>query len=234
MAYNTNKQYFTLDSVVRTCLIDIGDETLHRYQRFLHWGILCMQMEVNNQVAGYIKGAEFTMSANKTLVVPDDFIDVFRIGLKIDNSNNTLNRMSRSYNLLAYPDNVGHDNEDRDTEYKYCEVVGDGGEVIKDYYYLNRELGVIRFSSEVKGNTVYMEYLSTPYEVNSETKVHVYLFNMVRAYILYQYATNDDRQMLMMRKTTYHRAKIDAKIAMGGFTTETLKKIIEKNRGIIH
>ena len=233
MAYNTNSQYFTLDSVVRTCLVDIGDETLHRYQRFLHWGILCMQLEVNNQVAGYIKGGEFTLTANKSLVCPADFIDVFRMWLRIENTA-TLQKFDRKYNFLAFPDNVTNDDENRTSEYKYCEIIGDGGDVIKDYYALNRELGVIRFSSDVAGDTVYMEYLSTPYEVSGETKVHNYLFNMVRAYIHLQYAKNDDRQMYMARKTEYHREKINAKIAMESFTTQTLKEIIYKNRGTIH
>ncbi len=78
------RQTPTVDGIVRSSLMTLG-LPIHYYVQFLHYALKCLNQELNMDTLPLIKTIEVTLDSNNELQIPRDFIDVIKLGRKVDN-----------------------------------------------------------------------------------------------------------------------------------------------------
>lgn len=228
---NQNEQFVTLDSIIKEALVDIGESSLHRYQQFLQWGWRGVIDHYNTETSGFIKSIETAILPNKTIVVPSDFIDVWRIFVR---DGNTLMCLMREDDAVSYPSNVTNTNIENPDDWIYCLIKGENGIMDNEWFKLYRELGIIQFAGNIATDTIVMEYLSLPLENDESTKVHVYAKEMILAFIhLQRVSFQGNLGEIQIFDRRFKEARRRAKARLQPISTQKIKKIKEKYLGTI-
>ena len=87
MSRDTNG-FVNLDYAVNQCLVDIEDYDMAQYQRFLQFANLGYT-DLNLFVTQNVKVAYLKINDNKTVDLPNDFMDYLKIGVEINLNENS-------------------------------------------------------------------------------------------------------------------------------------------------
>jgi hypothetical protein len=201
----------TIDSIVRSALSARGEESLHKYQRFLQFALQAAA-DFYMDSAGSVKTVKLPMNDLKQVELPLDYIDWVKVGIatgdrvKVFGTNDKLPIMvdkddcgnvkkyeGGSVGLNELPVNFFNYGGYSFLNYinEYGEYIGGlygvGGGYTDDGYYRviknQGENGIIQFNSQVNNTDVYLEYISSGFEPHTETKVHEYAKNAIEFYI---------------------------------------------------
>lgn len=202
---NRLRGFVTLDSIVRSALMDIG-ESLSRYEQFKHFAIEGYR-DFNFDLAAEIKTAYLPLTPWKALELPIDYVDFVMIGV---NTNGDI-RVFTNDDRIALPDEAIIDGDpDAATEegdlplettgqrvhfYNVNSRGEDAGQLygllVKNngvgYWKMNPERREIQFSPHVNANTtIYLEYISDGINPCEKTVVNIYAAKLIKLYIHWQ------------------------------------------------
>lgn len=202
---NRLRGFVTLDSIIRSALMDIG-ESIHRYEQFKHWAIEGYR-DFHFDLAQEIKTAYLPLTAWKAVELPIDYVDFVMIGVSINGDIRVFTNDDR----IALPDEAIIDGDPDDaeeggdlpltntTERVYFYNVNSRGEdagqlyglLAKNngvgYYKMNKERREIQFSPHVNGDTtIYLEYISDGINPCEKTVVNIYAAKLIKLYIHWQ------------------------------------------------
>lgn len=205
------ESYVTIDHIVRTALAVQGEETLHKYQRYLIFALQAAK-DFYMDSAQDVKTIELTMNDIKQVELPLDFVDWVKVGVICGNQIKVfgvcdtlpiLTEKDSCGNLKAY-DNSGCDVNGYPTDYfnyggyyflnytnSYGEVIGGlygvgGGYTDTNYFRVLRNQGtngIIQFSSEVNTKPVYLEYITNGFNPKQESVINSYAERAIENYI---------------------------------------------------
>jgi len=121
---NKQRGVVTLDSIIRSALMDIG-AGMERYEQFKHWAIEGYRM-FHFDHAKEIKTVQLPLTAWKAIELPIDFVDWAMIGIVVNNEIQVMtndNRISLYHpdedELDGYPDDRTATTDDQSTYYFY-------------------------------------------------------------------------------------------------------------------
>lgn len=208
------ESYATVDQIVRSAIIDLGNTSLHHYPRFLQWALECVQ-DWNQDSAQEVKTVKLTMNDIKQVELPADFVDWVKVGIQCGDRIKVMSvrdDMNRLYNtndcgkplpfescgcsvntlpvdLLAIGGYYFFDYRNDYGEF-LGQIYGYGGGYNKTgYFQVDRQNGVLQFSSDVNNTDVYIEYIGTGFNPNEHTVVNQYARKCIKWYVLWMYYT---------------------------------------------
>ena len=198
-----NKKWGTILEAASSALFDIG-ETDARLDQFIHWGLEAAR-EWQIDMAKEIKTEILTMTPHKSILLPDDYVDWVKVGIKDGDTIKTFihdNTMATTHDCVngvkkenAPYSNVNLWDLDVDTTpYLFHNVHGNGSDYpvygygYKDnglgYFKVHRETGEIQFRGVVpKNSKIALEYISDGWDPNKETVVNPLAFMLIKRYI---------------------------------------------------
>lgn len=196
----------TLDSIVRSAIMDIGD-TMSRYEQFKHWGIEGFR-DFHFDMAREIKTVTLTLTAWKAVTIPTDMVDWVMIGVIVDNKIRVFTHDDR---ISLYKPDLDEDGitdaivttasptVQESVPYWFWNNRTSNGEdagqlyglTVKDngvgYYKMNTERREIQFSPAVDGSTpIYLEYITDGFNPTEATVVNIYAAKLIKLYIHWQ------------------------------------------------
>lgn len=202
---NRQRGIVTIDSVVRSYLMDIG-AGMERYEQAKHW-VLEGYRDFHFDLAQEIKTAYLTLTPWKAVELPIDYVDFVMIGVNINGDIRVFTNDER----IALPDEAIIDGDpDAATEegdlplettgqrihfYNVNSRGEDAGQLygllVKNngvgYYKINSERREIQFSPHVKGDTtIYLEYISDGINPCEKTVVNIYAAKLLKLYAHWQ------------------------------------------------
>lgn len=198
--------FVTLDSCIRSAIMDIGD-SMHRYEQFRHWAIEGYR-DFKFDMSLEVKTIQLPLTAWKAIELPVDFVDWAIIGVVINHEIRAFTNDERIslYHADEEPDGdpdaregdnslpVTADNSKvwfwpftstgEDTGQLYGLTVKDNGQ---GYFKMNRERREIQFNPSIDGNTqIYLEYIADGFNPCEATVVNVYAAKLIKLYIHWQ------------------------------------------------
>jgi hypothetical protein len=194
--------YVTINEIVKNALIDIGEQTEHLYQRFLHWSLEGLK-DFSFDTAKEIKTIAIPMNATKTIDFPPDYVDWTKIGtvvggrvwtFAVNHQMELKKEVDECGNPIAQPTHLHADAVTDLTHYggywfyNYHghQTYGYGGACHNiGYYRINRERRQIQFSSEVNTQEIYLEYMTNGVNTSGESVVNAYAAKLIKLYILW-------------------------------------------------
>lgn len=213
-APNKQRGFVTLDSIVRSYLMDIG-AGMERYEQGKHWAIDAYR-DFHFDVAQEIKTVELSMTAWKAVEWPVDYVDWAIIGIRI---NGEVRAFTNNEALALYFDDVDEDGfpdpqpaADGDEPYNPADLSStynqkfyfwnninrqgsDTGQMyglaIKDtglgYFRINKTRKEIQMNPALSSDTkIYLEYISDGLDPCEKTVVNLYAAKLIRLYIHWQ------------------------------------------------
>jgi hypothetical protein len=206
----------TIDSIVRTAMAAIGEESLHKYQRFLQFGLDAAR-EFYMDSARSVKTVKLTMNDVKQADLPVDFVDWVKVGIvcgdrikvfgvkddlpilineddcgnpvAYDNCNCGVNSIPENFSIYGGLQFLNYVNE-------YGEIIGGlygigGGYTDKGYFRVlpnEGDHGILQFNSQVDNTDIYFEYISNGFDPKLETVIHPYAQRAIEFYIHWRVA----------------------------------------------
>lgn len=203
----------TLDSIVRSALMDLGEPGLHRYEQFKSWGIEAYR-DFHFDLSKNIKTTQLDLTAWKAadLDLIPDFVDWVMIGVRI---NGELRAFVNNDNLALYFDDANTDGfpdiQPTDDDYVYDPTdesnrfgywfwgLNSHGEdtgqmfglTVKNngvgYFRMNKQRNEIQFNPGLSATTkIYLEYISDGFDPGAVTVVSIYAAKLIKLYIHWQ------------------------------------------------
>jgi hypothetical protein len=232
---DTNK-YVTVDEVVRTLLIQQGENTTHNYLRHLqlaHSGL----KELTFDILGDIQIAVLTIGNTLRVDLPEDYVDYTFIGLvdsrgrlrPLGNSSripgkgtdNTLTpQYSTTFGNEYFNGAINLDSRHRGAIY------GIGGGQNQHGQYrpsIDRENWQMVFTSIAAGEQIYMEYTSDGRAKGGRNVIHPYAEEALKAYVYWksiQRKRGQSGQEKELARRDYYNEKRLANQRMKAFTKE--------------
>lgn len=233
------QNYITIDEVIKSLLIQEGDETNHRYHLYLELAVRGVK-ELNFDVARNIKSVELTLNDALVADVPSDFVNITRIGVVNQGLVSSVGQ-SDDVSLITDQGAVAGANNPYSIEW-YNGYVADGskggvfglkgGQNAHGYYRFDAEANKIQFASGFSGKTVVLEYISDGLSTTYDTQVHVFVEEALRAYIhwksIQRKRTVPANAKEMARRDWYNEKRI-AKARMQSFTKEEAIQTSHRN-----
>lgn len=222
---NRLRGFVTLDSIVKSALMDIG-ESMHRYEQFKHWAIEAYR-DFHFDLSQEVKTAYLPLTAWKAVELPVDYVDFVMIGVNINGDIRVFTNDDR----IALPDEAIIDGDPDDAEeegdlpltttqrmyfYNITSRGEDAGQLYGllaknngvGYYKFNKERREIQFSPHINGDTtVYLEYISDGIDPCEKTVVNVYAAKLIKLYIHWQrhfFAKSSTRSDKDLAEKTYY------------------------------
>lgn len=202
--------YITLDKIVRQALIANGEESLHKYSRYLLFAMECFK-DFQMDSAQDVKTIKLTMNDVKQVELPLDFIDWVKVGIvcgdriKVMGTCDTLpilTQRDNCGNLQPYSSDVPANDIPFDSlaygGYYFFNYTNEWGELIGGLYGIGGgytdvgyfrvlrnqgDHGVLQFNSEVNNTDVYLEYISNGFDPKAESIVNAYAEKCIQFYI---------------------------------------------------
>lgn len=186
--------YMTLDSVINNVINDEYGASEHNYMRYLQWGIRGVK-KFNFDIISSFKAIELPITATGTIDLPKDFVDYITVGIIADGRVRSLTRNDKMHMANAINDCGQKVLTARGTNsrqvpgifedagwyfYNYRngqnlgQIFGYGGIRDNEGYRIDKEAGIIQFTSNLVGATIYIEYASDGLTYNGDTLVHVH------------------------------------------------------------
>lgn len=233
-------RYVSMDSIVKSAIIDTGDNTEHAYQSFLHWGFQCAR-DLSFDTALEIKTVRLTMSDAKTINLPNDLVDYTKVGVVIGDRVKVYIVNTR-LEIANDVDECGNPVDKPTTNYLYGggylgsfggyyfmnylggTIFGYGGTCNNPgYCVLDKARNQISFSSEVDKTDVYLEYITDGVNPDGESLVQRYCEQAVIYYILWKRKERSQRfpmtEKIHARKLYYNELRL-ARARLTAFSLE--------------
>jgi len=235
--------YTTVDEVVRTLLIQTGENTTHNYLRYLQLANTGLK-ELTFDVLGDTEIAILPIGNTLRVDLPEDYVDYTFIGI-IDSygqmrtlgrktnipGSGTYNTLTPKYSATYGEETLGTLNADSNLR---GGIYGIGGGQKKNGNYrpsVDRENWQMVFSSIDSGTYLYLEYISDGRRKGGATIVHPYAEEALRAYVYWKSiqrkrgVSGQDREM---SRRDYYNEKRLSKSRMMAFTKEEALQQIRK------
>lgn len=205
---------YSLNSIIKEYLIEIGDSNLSRYARFYQYAISGLR-ELNMDTNGIIKVTQLAVNPNDTADLPNDYLNYTRIGICGNdgqihslgkNDNLTLNKL---YNNCGVPINPANQNQAALANNLYTnsffisnDYLSDNvrnGEMMGRFFGLgggNNVNGYFRVDSAnnqlVLGNLIChtqslaLEYIADITSVDDDFEVHPFIIETLKSWIFWK------------------------------------------------
>lgn len=203
--------YATLDQIVRSALADDGEQSLHKYQRYLHFAFEGAK-DFFLDSAQDVKTVMLTMNNIKQVELPVDYVDWVKVGIRCGDVIKTfgvqdnlplLHNKDDCDNPVPF-DSCGCDVNTLPTDYgvlggykffnftnQYGEIIGGlfgvgGGYTDRGYFTVIRnqgDHGLIQFNSEVNDTEIYLEYITNGFNPTEETVINSLAEKAIKFYI---------------------------------------------------
>lgn len=235
----------TLDQLVREMLSEVGETTLHKYSRFIQYGISGLR-DFHLDMSGVAKAVLLTVNDNQTVDLPPDYIAFIRIGICGDDGNlHHLGHNPKMCRLVT--DECGNLEEVTGTgESSFSDAEGGhlrndesigryfgvgGGNNANGYYRIRSREGYIELQN-FNGTTVWLEYLAD-IERNEEGEfvIHPYLVEVLKDWMQWKIIQRNLRNPAnakIIAKQDYLASKNIAKRRFASFTIEEARQVIRK------
>lgn len=205
------KSLVTIDSIVRSAMIAMGEESLHKYQRLLQFGLEAAK-DFYMDTARNVKTVRLTMNDVKQADLPIDFVDWVKIGIVCQDQIKVFGTKD-DLPILIDTDSCGNPKKYDECDcavnalpvninvyggYTFLNYVNENGEIIGGLYgigggYTDKgyfrvlptygDHGIIQFNSQVNTTDVYMEYISNGFDPSAQTVISSYAAKSVQFYI---------------------------------------------------
>jgi len=188
------RSYVTLDSVINNVINDTYGASEHEYMRYLQWGVRGVK-KFNFDVLSSFKAIQILVTETGTIDLPPDFVDYLTIGViasgrVISLTRNTKMGMTSNFNECGQAVLTERGTNSRQIPgifedagwyfYNYRngqnlgQIFGYGGIRENEGYRIDRDKGIIQFTSNMVGNSIYMEYASDGLSYDGNTLIHVH------------------------------------------------------------
>lgn len=197
--------------------MDIGDDSLRNYKKFLQWAI-DGYTELELFTMQNVKVAYLTVKANKTVDLPDDFIEYTKIGYNNGGKMEVLG-LNDDLMLPRTKDDCGNIQNDNTGECVIDDVVfpnygyyfaphfrngqyvgelyaGAGDGHTDGMYRIDRERRQIAFNSDIVTDTIILEYKSSGVSGDGSTFVPRQCAPVLIAYVHWQRKEHNDKETL--------------------------------------
>jgi hypothetical protein len=240
------RQTTTVDGIVRSSLMTLG-LPIHWYVQFLHYALKCLNQELNMDTLPLIKTVEVTLDDNNELQIPRDFIDVIKLGRKVNNDhrikvfgvNDNFNRnavsadnkSTESDQVLASLNYGGYyfTNFYNDKGEHKGGMVGYGNDTTSSEYKVIRDRHVIKVSpAQPTGVTIYMEYLGY-HTATTASYIHPYAAEVIEAYIIYKFKEHNrsvNKGEMMESKQEYYNQLRKLRGRLYGLTKTDILRLV--------
>ncbi len=256
MIYNN---YYTVDSVVKNALTDIGETTTHLYQLFLKFaldGLREQQIEFSRE----IKTVKLRMNDYQSVDLPEDYVDYIKIGIQVgeriftmgvqndialhndvDSCGNPIKNLPQAPFDTA-PNGINFDNYGgywfnnfTDTNIGGQGNTGrlfafGGGIPSRGLYRIDRERRQIRFDDSVHRADIYMEYISDGFNPTDATLVNPLCYEYLRCYIHNRRVEGNDNASQALKYEKGQNLWYAKKAAAGRLGELTVQDIINSSR----
>jgi len=222
MSQDTNG-FVNIDYAVNQCLVDIEDYDMAQYQRFLQFANLGYT-DLNLFVTQNVKVAYLKVNDNKTVDLPNDYMDYLKIGVEINgqvwtltlNDDMLLPRTTDACGEIIPPDlrAIGDDVDGtkalipnfgfyfaahfRNGQY-IGERYGIGGGFNMAYFRIDHEKRQIVFDSELPDGTIILEYKSSGVKADGSTVIPRKVIPALTAYIHWRRLQYNDKKPLSQK-----------------------------------
>ena len=246
------KNFVSINDVIRSLLIQEGDETTHRLFYYRDLALRGVK-ELNFDVVRNIKTVELTVNANLNVTLPSDFVAISRVGVsksgmvspvgQLDDIDLQTNQggvtgVSNTYTIQWID------------EYRNGENLGGiyglgGGQNRFGYYRFDMESNTIQFDAGFAESKIVLEYVSdginrgtvsgeenTPLSDVSDTQIHVYAEEALRAYMFWkgiQRKRNVPANQKEQARRDWYNQKRLAKARLKSFTKDEAIQAGNKN-----
>lgn len=214
------ESYVTIDSIVRTALIANGDESFHKYPRFLMFALQAAK-DFYMDSAQDVKTVRLPMNDLKQVELPLDFVDWVKVGIVCGNRIKVLG-VCETLPILTETDSCGnikpYDNCGCGVNefprgfttgiyggYYFLNYINENGEITggiygygggytdMSYFRLIRNAGsngILQFSTEINSTDIYIEYISNGFDPKRDTVISTYAERAIEYYIHWKVATH--------------------------------------------
>mgnify|MGYP003134696658 FL=1 len=183
-----------LDEVVKSLLIQHGEQTEHKYMMYLDVAIRGLK-ELTFDILQQIKSETLTVNTNLTVDLPCDYVNYTRIGLCRSHGRiETLGYdeyLCSQHNVDVCGDEKANDFSGEEGvsggNSRNAELTGGwyglGGGHRNGYYRIDRDKARILLSSELSGKSIVLEYVSDGSNPNGDMKINALAEEALRAYM---------------------------------------------------
>lgn len=234
------KNFITIDEVIKSILIQEGDETHHRYMYYLELASRGVK-ELNFDVVRNIKTVELTVNANLNVTLPTDFVSISRVGVS---KSGMITPVGQLDDIDLQADQSGVTGVSNTytiqwiDEYRNGENLGGvyglgGGQNRYGYYRFDMESNTIQFDAGFAEAKIVLEYISEGLDRDgATTDIHVYAEEALRAYIYWkslQRKRNIAANQKEAARRDWYNEKRNAKARMKSFTKDEAMQAGNKN-----
>ena len=205
-----SKSYISLDEIIKSLLIQMGEQTEHKYMQMLDIGIRGIK-ELTMDSTQEVKLTTLTVNSNLTADLPCDFVGYRRIGINVPGEYGVLetHSLAKSDDMAFVHDDVvgcpttisrtlSNTIESVDStfwisNYRGGENTGGvygmgGGHNTHGAYRICREKNQIEVSSNfTTGSELILEYISDGSTNDGSYEIHVYAEEALRSYIWWKH-----------------------------------------------
>jgi hypothetical protein len=239
-----------LDSIVREYLLETGENTEHKYVRFLQYGISGLR-EFHMDSTGIPKIERMKVNDNMTVDLPQDYLSFIK--LAVCDLDGNLHYLGHNPEMcpLAFDDCGNQERSEPDNEnggfgfyydyeqghYRNNESVGryfgiGGGTNRNGYYKLYEKEGYLALQG-FQGSEIYLEYLAD-LERNSsgEYEVHPYIVEPLKAWMQWKSIQRNPRRGLGDAQLAYKDFLVEknkAERRLAAFTPEQFLQSVRTN-----
>ena len=242
------KSYVKLEEVVKSLLIQMGEQTEHKYMMLLDMGIRGIK-ELAFDAMQEVRAVTLDVNSNLTVDLPCDYVKYRRIGLCGSDNISSLglnaemclprgsdgcgNPISRSSSSVGDIDDV--DEIFWFTNYRNGEQTGKiyglgGGQNKHGYYRIDREKNQIVLSSDFSGNTILLEYIGDGSGESGEYELHVYAEEALRAYIWWKYCQRKRNHPLQEKEAARRDWYNEKRLAIARFSSFNKEEALQASR----
>jgi hypothetical protein len=231
-------KYITIKDIVNDLQVMIDDTSYDKDAQIYQLRLLALQglRELTFDAEQRVKAVDKVVNSNLSFATPNDLVNIKRIGFLDDE--NVFHPFSNDNNLSllvgSKAKNISGSKDDENNPYYHTDLgkkfgVG-GGQNSLGYYRHDREDNIIFFSSNLKGKTVYLEYIADT-ATSTNPKVHVFCEEALRCYVYYKYIQRkrgvpaNEKQMA---KRAYYNEKRLARARMMNFSKEQAMQVSRK------
>ena len=200
-------EFDSLSSIVKGAMIDVGETTLHKFPKFLQWGIESFR-DYTFDSAQEVKTVSLPMNNLKQIVIPDDYVDWVKIGIQCGDKikvlyvNDDIARIHPTDDCgcpIPFKDDCNFNELNVDAlayggyyffNYnQYGEFLGGlygyGGGYHEHGFTVIKEASppVIQLDGRINNTMIYMEYISNGFNPCGETLVNPYFAKAIKEYI---------------------------------------------------
>ena len=239
----------TLDELVRSYLLEIGDANLNRYARLYQIAVSGLA-ELNMDTSGTPTTVLLPVTSSDAANLPNDFISLIRLAVLDSNGVLKALGMSENIGLPRSFDNCGNDAivgsatltssgvslEGLADNYRNGECVGrmfgiGGGGNVYGNYRIDMERGTINFFNLLTNtSSVILEYLSDLSLVNGDYKVHPFIIEALKAWIYWKDIQRNSAKGIGEKQLAQRQYELEEKQAKRRFCNHTTQDWLQTFR----